>query len=149
MTTASHTLGRKLLDLLVDGPSSFAALYRAAHRVLLPNSPITVDDLWRVLEVMEREGWIRTQFMLPDGAWTDPTPERRGQALAQYTTSLPTARTEDVAVDEVGLWIAIEPRGRDEWRASGKPSADGGDPWTLEQDTATNTITICAATAGL
>lgn len=142
------TLGHQLLDLLVDGPSSFAALYSAANRLLrAATSPrFTVDDLWDALASMESSGWIKARLMLPSGTWKEPTGMDREGARRQYQDWLPRAAYEEMSVDEVGLWFELQPLGRGEW-TKWSAAADESRKWVLDQDPKTSTITVHAASA--
>jgi hypothetical protein len=115
--SGTSSLPHRLLDMLVDGPSSFAGLYSTANRLHPPagTSRYTVDELWNALTSMESEGWIRVWFMLPDGSWEKPNDLRRASARREYQRWLPTASFDEMPVDEVGAWYEIQPLGREEW----------------------------------
>ncbi len=139
---------RELLDLLIDGPSSFAALYSAANR-LLPRASwerFTVEELWEAAARMEASGWVKFQLMLPDGTWAEPTVRDREEALCRYRDWLPHAAYDEMSVDEVGLWLELQPRGHSEW-TKWFETADDSHKWTLDQSSETSTITVHATTA--
>jgi hypothetical protein len=140
------TLGHQLLDLLVDGPSSFAALYSAANRLLrVAASPrFTVEQMWEALARMEAAGWIKARLMLPAGTWKEPDGLDRERARRQYQDWLPRAAYEEMSVDEVELWFELQPVGRSEW-TKWSEAADESGKWVLDQDPETSTITVRAA----
>lgn len=138
-------LPHQLLDLLVDGPSSFAALYSAANR-LYPRASerrYSVGEIWDVLASIEKVGWTKARRMLPAGTWEEPTDLQRVQARRQYQDWLPGADFGEMSVDEVGLWFEIEPRGRTEWSKWAEAS-EGFRTWVLDQDPEMATITVHA-----
>lgn len=138
----------ELVDLLVDGPSSFAGLYSAANR-LLPRASserFSVDELWEAVTSMEASGWIKVQSMLPTGTWAEPTVRNREEALRRYRVWLPHAAYDEMSVDEVGVWLELQPKGRSEW-AKWSEAADASHKWTLDQSAETSTITVHASTA--
>ena len=145
---SAPTLTSQLLDLLVDGPSSFAALYSAANRLLRGAMPrlFTVEELWEALASMEAADCIKARLMLPAGTWQEPTDLDRERARRQYQAWLPRAAYDEMSVDEVGLWFEIQPRGHTEWTRWSE-AADQVRNWVLDQDSETATITVHAASA--
>lgn len=138
----------QLLDLLVDGPSSFAALYGAANRFLRveDSARFVVEDLWEAVTGMEAAGWIKARLMLPTGTWAEPTELDRERARRQYERWLPDASYDEMSVDEVGLWLELQPRGRDEWKRWSE-AVEHSRKWVLDLDPKTSTITVTAETA--
>ncbi|HKA23532.1 MAG TPA: hypothetical protein VKF80_00990 [Candidatus Eisenbacteria bacterium] len=119
--SSKRTLGQELLDSLVDGPSSFADIYRYADRFLRPSkSPrFSVDQLLEALRSMEAFGRIKALLRLPGRIWKEPDDIDRQRVPRAYEDWLPKASYEEMSFDEVGLWFELQPAGRTEW-ASGQ-----------------------------
>jgi hypothetical protein len=141
-------LMNQLLDLLVDGPSSFAALYSAANRFYPPDSSrrFAVSELWEALGSAEKRGLVKAKVMRAEGNFTNVDEMRREQVRKRYEAWLLTAGFDEMSVDEVGLWFEILPQGRTEWRKwSGE--ANAAQNWMLEQDAEKSTIVVYAKNA--
>lgn len=139
------TLKHQLLDLLVDGPASFASLYSAANR-LLNSKYFTVEELWETLVAMEAFGWISLWLMLPAGTWAKPDSIDRETARRRYQNWLPNATYEEMSVDKVGLWFELQSLGRNEW-TKWSEIVDASQKWMLDQNSETSTIMIHATNA--
>ena len=134
----------EILDLLVDGPSSFAALYSAwcQHYAPVALRP-SVGELWDVTSGLERADWIKSSLMHSDQTWATPSDEERRSVRRQYEEWLPEAPFEDMSVDEVGLWFEIQPLGRSEWQHwAGMEKR--GPQWVLDLDAEAAAITVQA-----
>jgi hypothetical protein len=104
-----------LLDLLVDGPSSFAALYGGLIRNWDYPSNLKVTDAMYALEQMKKQEWVKECQMTEDGSFHQVTePERTSLSLA-YQAWLSSVQYQDLSVDEIGLWYEITIKGRAEW----------------------------------
>lgn len=132
----------EILDLLVDGPSSFAALYSAwcQHYATSASRP-SVGELWEVTSGLEIAGWIRSSLMHPDRTWTSPSDQERRSVRRQYERWLPEAPFEDMSVDEVGMWFEIQPIGRGEWQ-KWAGTEQRGPRWVLDLDAEAAAITV-------
>src|SRR5215217_1445613 len=137
----------KLLDLLADGPSSFAALYGALVRHCGYPCGLGVTLVSDALLQMERRQWVTAKQMANDGSFHIPTTEERNQNLPAYRAWLPNAAFEELSVDEVGLWYELTAEGRAEWKQciDAEEQAQFG-RWTLDDLSDTNTIIIQAET---
>jgi hypothetical protein len=144
MSASRGLLRHHLLDLLIDGPSSFAALFSALVRHY-DYSETEIDSVLDALREMEESGWVRSRQMSELGAFRDPTEEDRAKAREAYRAWLPSAIGENLSLDEVGLWYEIEFKGRREWE---RWSKDGGDEchrrWVLDDLVHFQTISIQA-----
>src|SRR5215470_12581529 len=101
------TLEQRLLDSLVDGPSSFADIYAYADRFLRTSqSPrFTVKQLLEALSSMEASGWIKGLLRLPGKLWKEPDEVDRQRVRRVYEDWLPNASYKEMSFDEVGLWF--------------------------------------------
>lgn len=134
----------EILDLLIDGPSSFAALYSAwcQHYATSASRP-SVHELWEVTSGLETAGWIRSSLMHSDRTWMPPSDDERRSVRRQYERWLPEAPFEDMSVDEIGLWFEIQPLGRSEWQ-SWAAIEMRGPRWALDLDAEAAAITVQA-----
>lgn len=114
---ARDSIQNDLLDFLVDGASSFAALYGdlTVHGGHEPGIGIILK-MTNALREMEQENWVRAEQMAEDGSFHEITEEERASDLVAYQAWLPGARFEELSVDEVGLWYELTPEGREEWK---------------------------------
>ena len=119
------------LDLLVDGPSSFAALFHGL-RVHWKHWELSVIRLLGIFKEMETRGLVRASQMSPDGTFRDPIPEDYENAVHGYSQWLPHATASDVAIDEVGLWFRLTEKGRREWTQWTENHPEGRDYWQLD-----------------
>ena len=119
------------LDLLVDGPSSFAALFMALRRHW-GHRTADVDDVLEVLNRLNDDGLVESRQMEPDGTLRVPNAADLTRARLEYSLLLPVATAAEVSVDEVGLWYEITEAGREAWSAWGEPRLKDGSRWTLE-----------------
>lgn len=112
----------ELLDLLVDGQSSFAALYGGLVRHY--NYSGKVYEIFSVLLEMRKDNCVKAWQMNDVGAFHEPTENDLDQALKAYQTWLPQAPFEDLAIDEVGLWYEITSKGLLIWKEKSELSSD-------------------------
>lgn len=142
-----HEMQHQLLDLLVDGPSSFAALYSALRRHY-GYGTLDVDVVADALRVMERLGWVRARQMTEAGGFRAVTDDDRAHAQAAYQRWLPQAVTSEVSLDDVGMWFELESMGRREWTNWSKEQGGGPQPrWVLDDLSDSCTISIRADSA--
>lgn len=134
-----------LLDLLVDGPSSFAALYKGLVQNWGYSTDLDVSEIMEVLQVMEAKGWVTAWQMAEDGSFHKPTDNDRRRDQEQYEAWLPEAAFEDLSLDEVGLWFEITADGRAEWERWGKGKDQNySDRWIIEDKADLEILTIHA-----
>jgi hypothetical protein len=112
-----------VLDLLVDGESSFAALFVGLRRFYRELN-IEVRPLLDALEGMEQNHLVRLGQMNPDGSFRTVRTGDRERWIREYEPWLPSATTSEAALDEVGLWVEITTVGRELW-ATWAHNADG------------------------
>lgn len=137
-----------ILDLLIDGPSSFAALLGALARHYDYGPSLEVDTALSVLTSMEQAGWVRAGTTTDRGVFHHPSDADRAKAQDAYRAWLPTAAGEDFSLDEVGLWYEIESKGRNEWsRWSNEEEEGERKRWVLDDLTQSRTISIHAESA--
>ena len=120
-----------VLDLLVDGESSFAALYCGLSR-LWSHTDVGVDEALGVLRQLEGRQLVLARQMEPDGAFRSPVAADYERAKREYGLWLPRAAASEVAVDEIGLWYQITEQGRQAWSQWSGGSGDAGDRWMLD-----------------
>jgi len=126
-------LSAALINLLIDGPSSFAALHRSVIRNCAAFSAVSVPATFSRLQSLEDAGLVRVTQMESDGkSWRTPTATDRERALRAYENWLPTASDEAVSLDEVGLWYEITESGRESW-IDHQSAADRAAAWSLDE----------------
>jgi hypothetical protein len=140
-------LQNNLLDLLVDGPSSFAALYAGLIRHCGYPQSLSVSLVGETLLEMEKLELVKAQQMASDGSFHPVTDEERQCDLIAYQVQLPTADLNDVSMDEIGLWYELCPKGRGEWR-QWIDAQDRNEMtlWTLDDYSESHTVVIKAQT---
>lgn len=121
MTETGKSLQHDLLDLLVDGAASFAALYGGLVHWCGYSTGFEVSLVMDTLLEMERRGEVKAWQMAEDGSFHEPTDEERNRASFEYRAWLLGAEiaqlgVERLAVDEVGLWYELTAEGRVEWK---------------------------------
>ena len=139
-------LKQDLLDLLLNGPSSFAAVFgalRRHHRVSNVDWPIA--QILSVLIDLEKAGHVKVSLMTESGPLV-PTPAALARTLAAYESWLPTACPADLAVDEIGLWFELTPAGRVTWD---RDATEDAGQWSLDEDAEQGTLCIHAQTEHL
>jgi DNA-binding PadR family transcriptional regulator len=129
----SNSLQHDLLDLLVDGPSSLAALFGSLVRNCGRPADLPISEVMDILFQMERDGWVRASQMDPDGIFHQPVtgPERLRDRVA-YEKWLPNSRLHELSVDEVGLWYEITETGRAEWRRTSQGKQQTQSRWMID-----------------
>ena len=138
-------LQNNLLDLLVDGPSSFAGLYAGLIRHCGYQSSLNVSLVGETLMEMEQLELVRAQQMADDGSFHTPSREEHERDLLNYQAWLPSADLNDLSVDEIGLWYELLAKGHEEW----KQWIDDQDQnelslWSLDDHSDPHTIVIRA-----
>ena len=150
MMTDEAARQNEALDLLVDGPSSFAALYRTLNKMSAlegaekGNVSLSVEGCWETVRRLEVAGWVDTFLMRPGGSWANLDELDREPVLARYTRWLPGSSDEETAVDEVGVWLRISAAGRQHWAAWADVAGDRSARWMLDQDLLSSTVTVWA-----
>jgi hypothetical protein len=134
-----------LLDLLIDGPSSFAALFGALVRHYHYPEALDIGLVFDALRDMEEAGWVRSRQISELGTFRDSTDEDRVRARRAYREWLPSAMGEDLSLDEVGLWYEVEFQGRREWEQWSREQGDAFHRrWVLDDLADSQTISIQA-----
>lgn len=146
MESNAHEIERsindRLLDLLIDGPSSFASIYGGLVQHYGYSNQSGIQPVMEALAALEQGGLVRASQMSDDGSFHEPTNDDRSRSEAAYSLWLPRARFEELSVDEVGLWYELTAAGRDEWRRFADHEAEPSRQWMLDDDGDTQTITI-------
>lgn len=143
-----ESLRHNLLDLLIDGPSSFAALYGGLVRHCGYSTGLDVFIVADALLSMEHMMWVKAWQMADDGSFHEPTDDERKNNLPIYQKWLPRAKFEELSLDEIGLWYEIKDEGRAEWRRwTGDKERE--EPWVIDDLRDTETIIIQAETEGI
>lgn len=120
-----------VLDLLVDGESSFAALFYGLCRHW-GHTDVDVNEALRILRQMEERGLVHARQMMPDGTFRVPVAADHERAAREYRLWLPRAAASEVAVDEIGLWYQVTERGRNAWSQWSGGSKEDRSRWTLD-----------------
>lgn len=142
--TAAHAQ-HLLLDLLVDGPSSFAGLFGSlCDRHSYVATSAMVDATLDALTEMTAKGWLRSRTMTATGAFTNTTDNDVRTARSRYREWLPNAAKDERAVDEIGLWYEITESGRDEW-TQWSQDPEALPRWALDDDSVSRVVTVRAA----
>jgi len=134
-----------LLDLLIDGPSSFAALYGALIRHCGYPDTLEVPLVLNALLEMEQQGWVKALQIDEEGYFHVPTDEDRKNNLYAYCMWLPRASFEELSLDEIGLWYELTSEGRARWEGLPDDSVNSLRQWKLDDSSDTSTIVIQAA----
>ena len=130
-----------ILELLANGPSSFAAIHGFVARD--NHTSTTVAETWHNLDLLEREELVES-FQLSESQRPEPvTRAFRDVAHARYSAWLDgLARdqlsVDEVSLDEVGLWYGLTAKGR---ALFAKPP-----DWTLDWDEHSGLLRITAGT---
>jgi len=140
--SAEDSFSFRVLDTLVNAPSSVAGVYADlvyllgfdAHQVLAP--------LRRALELLEQRGWAQARLQEEGGSLKQASDDDRERCWKQYASWLPSAAREDLAVDEIGLWYGITDEGRTAWSAWAEEPEDA--PWQLDDDAVKGVVTVIA-----
>lgn len=140
-----------VLDLLIDGPSSVAALYAALVRHKGYNRQrLDLGTLKRDLEEMEREGWLIAARMSESGMFSAVGNHDREAAFRRYASWLPTADLDDLALDEIGLWYELTDKGRGEWRRRAPICPEELErAWTIDEVPSHGVVVVRAKTEAL
>jgi hypothetical protein len=150
MAYSTEQLRDQILDLLVDGPSSFAAMYSAIVRYSDLPEPPGVDVVLDTLYDMERRKLVCVQKMSGSGEFRSPSERDRTEAKKAYQAWLPKALGTDLSFDKVGLWFKIEEEGRREWqRWSQREKHDIEGRWVLDELGHSQTIVVRAQNSNL
>lgn len=120
-----------VLDLLVDGDASFAALYYGLFRHW-GHRGIDVNEALEVLQHLEDRQLVRAMQMQPDGAFRPAVVADYERAKREYGLWLPEATASEVSVDEVGLWCQVTEHGRQAWSQWSGCSGDDRNRWVLD-----------------
>jgi hypothetical protein len=138
-----EALKHNLLDLLVDAPSSFAALYGGLIQHCGYPAGISVSLVLDTLLEMEHQGWVKATQMAEDSILHNPTEEDRKRDLVAYQTWLPNATFQELSIDEVGLWYELTTEGQIEWRRWVDSEEREASPrWMLDDLSGTQTLII-------
>lgn len=135
-----------VLELLANGPSSFAALYGFVARNDTLSRP-SIREMIDVLNALESSGWVRVMQMTPEGNYK--TAHFRDRVIAQqrYEKWLQAERADlsvdALSFDQVGIWIELLPAGRAEREktVSKKPA---GPTWTLDFNSSDDAVVVRA-----
>ena len=136
-----------ILDLLVNGPSSVAAMYVTLLRCFpIPQSTSVVDVLETLFE-MERDH--RVSGSLQEGRLLRQlTDGDRKNAKRKYSLwlDMQPENQKDVSWDEIGMWFEITPQGREDWLAWANESGVSVDQpkWSLRIEWSQHRISIAA-----
>lgn len=143
--TNSDPQPQDILDLLVDGASPFSGVFRTLRRMgMVGFGPADVRGLWAEVAGLHGRGLIRLLQLLPNGEFVDLQPGSWEQRCEQYTRWLPEARSSDLSVDEVGVWLKITDAGRSHWRVRSADCLEGSPHWMIDLDATSHTITVHA-----
>lgn len=128
-----------ILDLLSNGPSSFAAVYRFVVQGA-SDSVVTVRKVMSEFEALESEGIVHRGMMGDDGALHGASKDEIENATREYEQWLeplqPGLSVSDVSLDEIGVWLELR---RGVLRVPGEAQ-----PWTLDVDASSRLVTVQA-----
>lgn len=110
---------REALDLLMNAPSSFAALYRTALQEPTLASPGVRRALADIIALGDA-GFVEFALMESDGSYRAVRREDLEQVEPQYIEWLDgrspsSISVDETSLDEIGLWMKITDRGRALW----------------------------------
>lgn len=133
----------EIVDLLANGPSSFAALYGflAREGIIEPN----IDQAWRELERLEQDELIQASWMSDGGVFRKAEPATKREARERYRQWLGSLgadalSVDAVSLDEVGLWYSLTDKGV----ALARAAADHGRQWVIDWSEGDQVVTIYA-----
>ena len=133
-----------VLDLLVDGESSFASLYFGLlRRGGYPE--LEVNGAFRVLQHLEDLQLVRAKQMKSDGSFCAPDGADYERAKLEYGLWLPQATASEIPVDEIGLWYEITERGRQAWSQWSRSAREDRDCWMLDDHVEEGILEVRAA----
>lgn len=143
MMSTDESFSFRVLDTLVNAPSSVAGIYADLVYLLGFDERGTIASLRQSLDQLEVRGWVlaRTQ----SGATLKVAEEDdKTRCWARYAIWLPHAAREELAVDEIGLWYGITETGRDAWSAWATQAEEDPSPWQLDDDAVKCLVTVVA-----
>jgi hypothetical protein len=129
-----------VVDLLANGPSSFAAVY--GFLVRTGATPRDFDLVWCDMADLERAGIVSASRLTAQGVFEHPSDSWRLNAVSEYRVwlaDLEDVSPEALSVDEIGLWYLLTEQGQA--LAQADPT---GAPWSLDVDEAASLITVQA-----
>lgn len=136
----------RILELLANGPSSFAAIYGFLARQDIGMRP-SVGEVIGVATDLERNGWIRVCRLTPEGRYDEVTDPERVRIEREYRRWLetPTAdlSVDALSIDEIGLWFELLPNGLDEWKKR-TSSVEETPPFTVDFNATSGVVRIRA-----
>lgn len=135
-----------VLDLLVDGPSSFLSLYGelTQFHAFPPDTNLLMDHL----DAHEADGHIELFVSVGGEDLVRPSLGDRSTARERYS-QLISRRPDDFTTDEIGFWYFLTPVGREVWqRLTGSLSRDepDGATWAIEEDNVRRVLVVYAST---
>jgi hypothetical protein len=120
-----------VLDLLVDGESSFAALFFGLRRHWV-HTEVDVDEVLDVLQRLEDLQLVHARQMDRDGTFRELIATDYERASREYCQWLPQATASEVSVDEIGLWYQLTERGREAWSQWSGGNEEYHERWMLD-----------------
>src|SRR5918992_3082080 len=94
----NEELQGNLLDLLLDGPSSFAALYGGLVRHYCYPKNLSLNMMMNSLIELGRRDYVKTTRMSSDGRFNELTENEQWSTLPLYQAWLPVAEFEELSV---------------------------------------------------
>ena len=136
---------KAILDLLLNGPSSLAALHGFLARAGVAEGNILWT--WKHVEQLESAGLVSIVGITAAGDAHAVNEVDRRAALDRYKDWLGQLRAEDLSVDsvsldEIGLWCALTKRGQAETLAAVGASEDA--PWVVDFDEPSRRLVVHA-----
>lgn len=121
-----------LLDLLVDGPSSVAALYVGLQR-FFPELHVDARGLLDLIRLLEDRGMIEAGHETANGIRLMPAAERAELEAAYQTRLAGMSSADDGAIDELGMWVRVTEAGRLAWRGDSRNVRERMSLWSVAQ----------------
>ena len=146
MNESKEPLEHNLLDLLIDGASSFVALYGALIRVCGYPVNMSVSEVMNTLIDMERRKLVNASKTAEDGSLHKLTDEDWTRLRREYIEFFAESDLEDLSLDEVGLWYEITVEGKAKWKQSVNDEGPLAHGWAIDDLADTQTIVIHAKT---
>ena len=129
-----------IVDLLSNGPSSFAALYRFVVQGGA-DAPVTVRAVMDAIDSLEREGIVHRGLMMSNGVIRDAAEDKLKNAVREYEQWLEPVQGDlaapDVSLDEVGVWLQLR-------LGAATNERDPSACWTLDVDVPSGLVTVQA-----
>jgi len=140
----AEDLSFQILDTLVNAPSSIAGIYADLVYLLGHDRAGILKPLRSTVDALEQRGLVLARVAPSEtgGGLKLASATDKERCWDSYVAWLPTARREDLAADEIGLWYGLTESGRAAWQSSNAERK--AELWELDEDAAEQAISVVA-----